>query len=1158
MNSSASLWTLAARRGLRFVTLTALFAGALLAGYPAVASATAAADLTLQVPPGETRLSEIGLSRVAWQSVGKDPVWMPPGWRGHFDEATGISCQNAGQLLGREALLMHSPWRVPPGRTWVEYQLALPKVTPIRLAFGIAMGPGRVGPELSDGVTFSGALTVAGVETELMRNHYTKESWFDYSFDLSAHAGRVVTLRLQVEPGPKMNSSFDYSYFGDARIIVGDSQPNVAERVQQLTRQRAYQATASASRVALSNTARQGVVPSNLLPFTFNTFNTVEQAGTAWRFIYQGTDARLVYVYEPRTGMLDDFTMQLDDHPPFQPALGGGASVMVEKGGKNVPAPLRGGKILRTELVNGTVMVVWEYPTADEPVRLAWSFRIVGKAMVVSVSSETAGVSSFSLGNVGPVPLRKTLTVPYFDGELCYLPEQNGFVCRMLDWTASNASQCPRGVATYDVKTDGTRNLLCETGYISVSPELGEVLPNIPFAPSPFLATLGPRIMLDVWGHHQGSFAGDAAKLRELKDNGVDHLAIIQHDWQRYGYDVKLPDHLPANPRLGGAEGMRQYGKAANDCGYLWSLHENYIDIYPDAPSYDSSARVLRADGTPSPAWFNEGTRVQSFGLRCDRALGFAKQNSPAVHRDYGTTAAYLDVHTCVPPWHQLDHAATAPMAAMARAKVKFDSELFQFERETHEGPLFGEGANHYYWAGRCDGVEAQVQGGEDHAALLDFDLLKIHPQMVNHGMGYMERWYRGGYQANYGSDAGSIEQLDKYRAMEVAYGHAGFIGDRLTHTVQAVAREHHLMHPVQRLYGTAKPVGIDYEIAGQFVTASVAVVVGDTTRQRIRYDSGLTVWVNWRAAPWPVEGRVLPQWGFLARGPDTEVCTALRDGKFGDFATCPEYVFADARTWFDLPYRHSKKNVEPRLRECRYLGGSRVQVTYEWVVNDTLDADYQCFVHGVNAGATGADHIVFQGDHNLTKPTSQWRPGEVIVDGPHELVVSDAFDSYDLTIGLHQGKRVELQGLEDGFNRIVLAKLQVARQAGRITGITADKIDPASHPRAVREAADFTAHTNPPGTWLDFGPVATDGAVKINRNPDSLVIYPYPRERKFGVSLDVKALAATADLTRLEVRALAAGDSHDLGSVEFKLDNGRLVFAVGTPGAGRYVVRFR
>ena len=87
------------------------------------------------------------------------------------------------------------------------------------------------------------------------------------------------------------------------------------------------------------------------------------------------------------------------------------------------------------------------------------------------------------------------------------------------------------------------------------------------------------------------------------------------------------------------------------------------------------------------------------------------------------------------------------------------------------------KGYNHFYWAGRCDGVEAQVDGGEDHAPLLDFDLLKIHPQMVNHGMGYYERWFRNGYQHHWGRDTGTMEQIDKYRAQELAYGHAGFVG---------------------------------------------------------------------------------------------------------------------------------------------------------------------------------------------------------------------------------------------------------------------------------------------------------------------------------------------------------------------------------------------
>ena len=297
------------------------------------------------------------------------------------------------------------------------------------------------------------------------------------------------------------------------------------------------------------------------------------------------------------------------------------------------------------------------------------------------------------------------------------------------------------------------------------------------------------------------------------------------------------------------------------------------------------------------------------------------------------TTAAYLDVHTCGPPWHQLDHEAGQPMAAMALAKMKFDTQLFQFMRDTHGGPLFGEGCNHFYWAGRCDGVEAQVSGGEEHTPLLDFDLLKLHPQMVNHGMGYYERWYRRGYECQWGRDAGATQQIDKYRAQEVAYGHAGFVGSPQTDNVAWIAREHHLVHPVQRLYGTSKPVEIRYEVDGQMVSASAALVAGETSRQQIRYQSGLRLWVNWRNEPWRVEGRVLPQWGFLALGPGTEVSTALVGGKVASFAECPEYVFADARTDQHVAYLNAMREIEPRLASFKYLGGDRIQVTYEWIV---------------------------------------------------------------------------------------------------------------------------------------------------------------------------------------------------------------------------------
>ncbi len=214
-----------------------------------VASAVSAAetpDLSVPLPPGETLLADIGTYRVCWQSYGQEPVAMPVSWSGHFEPHAGISYQDWGRVLGRRALLLHSPWHVPPGKTWVDYELALPRLEPIRLRFGIAMGPDVAQRDRSDGVTFSCSLTADGREQELMRRHQAEARWLDCDFDLSPYAGKTVVVRLQVEPGPKNNASFDYSFFGDARITVGEGTPQRSEILRRLTTTRAYEATAQA------------------------------------------------------------------------------------------------------------------------------------------------------------------------------------------------------------------------------------------------------------------------------------------------------------------------------------------------------------------------------------------------------------------------------------------------------------------------------------------------------------------------------------------------------------------------------------------------------------------------------------------------------------------------------------------------------------------------------------------------------------------------------------------------------------------------------------------------------------------------------------------------------------------------------------------------
>lgn len=1130
-------------------------------GLVAFSSLVCAATLLAQeaavtLPVGTTRLEDIGLQRVAYASTGGPTVEMPPAWIGNFDPVSGISYQPGDRVLGTSAILLHSPWRVPPGKAWVDYRLRFPETTPIRLSFGIAMRPDMAVPGKSDGVTFGCTLLAGGKEEALLHEHYDKGEWKPFAFDLARYAGQEVVLRLQVEPGPAQDPSFDFSYFGDALIQVGEAGAAKGTEVERLLALKACQAVDAVPLTAVANDPARGIVPPTLLPSAVS----VREADRTWFLKAVAADATVEYAYRPTTGTLDDLTVTVDGGTPFQPAAGGGLWVVAKEGDQAVAA--RVGTLVGVAR-EGTAAIAadWQYDVQGTVCRVRWVFGVVGKALTVAVASDAAVIDRFSLGGLGPVPLRRVIPVPYLPadwspGTVQYLPLEHLFVCRYLDWTQSNASRCPQGDSFYEPRTDGVRNALREFGYIAVSPQVCEVLPGVPFPASPFKELLGPRLLLDVWNQHEGSFQGSAANLLDLKDNGIDHVAIINHVWQRFGYDVKLPDHIPADPGLGGDEGMRIFGAAANQCGYVWSVHENYIDIYPDAPSYDATARVLRADGTPSPAWFNAGTGVQSYGLKCNRALGYAQQNTPEIHRRYATTAAYLDVHTCVPPWHQLDHEASQPLAAMMQAKVRADRELFQYMRDTHGGPLFGEGHNHFYWAGLCDGVEAQVSGGENHTPFLDFDLLRLHPQMVNHGMGYYERWFTGGYEHRFGRDTGTLEQIDKYRAQELAYGHAGFVGAAQVDNVQWVAREHHLTYPVQRLYGNARVTDIRYEVAGRLVPGGIALALGNTLRQRITYDSGLRLWVNWGATPWTVEDRVLPTWGFLALGPGTEVHTSLQEGRFADYAECPEFVFADARTHVDMPYRKAALDVEPRLREFTYLGERRIRVTYEWQVKQELPQDYHCFVHFRNEADTRNRGIVAQQDHALPRPTSTWRKGDVVVDGPYEIELpEDSPAAYDLVIGLHDGPRVALKGLEnDGY--IYLAQLLLTRTDGKITSISQGDLT-AVAARLHAGQADFTVRLNPPGTWADFGNVATDGSVKVNRAADRLTLFPYPRERVFQVALDLRRLlpGVTIDPAKVRAEAGAAGTAAPLGVVPVTVVDGRITFSVGQPGAGRYVL---
>ena len=1112
---------------------------------PASLDRASSDTMWVKLPQGATSLIDIGIYRIGYRRYGREPVDMPMSWRGFFTPDAGLAFQQIRQD-GKPGLLLHCPWLGGTGAAFVEYFLDLPKVTPIRLEYAICMRPDVVGK--SDGVTFSASVSCDGATKELMKKHFAVGEPESYAFDLSKYAGRRIVLRIQTEPGPAKSAGFDFSRFLDPRIVVGKAIDRSDDCVARMTGTKAYALLSKASLLNVANRSGQGIAPSCKLPHS----NSVEQSGANYVLSYKGEDGRIVYQYSPRDGSLNDVIARVDQSKPFRPCCGGGIFFEVD----SAIVPPKTAELVSHKREGKCVVAVWKYATGDQTATVEWRLRIRGKALVVQAASDDLTISKFSLGCVGAVDFRTEIPIPYLGYQSAYyLPAQNAFALGYIDWTKSHASHSPGMESTYIKKLDGKRNALRESGYVSLSSDIDEVLPNIPHAPSPYMGLLGPRMMVDIWG---GMYEEDAKMLEEYKRYGLSEIAIIKHSWQCYGYDVKLPDHLPANAHLGGDEKMKILAATAKRLGYVFSLHENYIDFYPDAPSWNPKDVVLTPKGEFSKAWYHKGTKVQSFAMKTNRMLHYAAQNSPEIHRRFGTTASYLDVHTCVPPWHHVDYQADQELAGTYAAKVKYHRKLFQFERDTHKGPLFGEGNNQFFWAGQVDGVEAQVRGGEDHDVFVDFDLLKLHPQMVNHGMGYYTRWLRTRRETKWGVAAPTPLQMDKYRAQELAYGHAAFVGSQIWRNLPLVIREYYLCQPVQALYGDAKATEIRYEVDGRFVSSSVAVVAGVLDRLRVKYDSGLTLHVNLGDDDWAVGAVVLPPFGFLAAGPDTVVYTAKRDGILVDYAETAKGLYVDSRTQIVAPWTMGQKKVEPRLKSLKYLGGRKFQITYEWVINDTFDKDLHCFVHFCAEDADRDDKIVFQNDHKLPTPTSQWKPGMVLTDGPYtiEIPAGAGAKEFDILVGLHKGGRVKLVGVEAGSARINIGRLVVKRKNGAVAGVAAEGVSDLAE-QQTQSRRQFTDRMNTAGKAVDFGPATTNGSFALRKRRDRLELLPFPRDKKFRIELDLQQILGTKEIPKVHIEAEDAKGNR-VARVSSEIRDAKLVFLAGVPGAAKYVIRYR
>jgi hypothetical protein len=1078
-------------------------------------------SLTLPLSHGTNQLVAAGRYRVGIQMIGKAVRWLPIGWSGHFATPEGISYTPWNQQAGRQTLLVHPPWRGGTGDTIVEYDLALPNERPITFKTGIAMWEQNT--EKSDGVTFRAKLIVDGQTLPIFDQNYKGTTWRDYSFDLSRWAGRTVILRLESNPGPANDPSFDFGLFGDPQVIVGQATPG-----DEMARLVAKSAPSDADVSVYANDNTVGVRPTTPPGFK----NSVSKQGDIFVFESRSGADTLTYKWDPAQQYLsgltavfrkDDFVCCNDSGPRFPDGNPAQRSL--------VSASLDGDK----------AVVVEKYTGANAAVTLTVTASIAGNSLMVDTVADQPGVSALAYGAFSRMNWRRTVNTPYLTfGEIMYLQDSRAFASFLPDWTASQASSMETRQVHYDPLTDKRYNKLSERVCITVAPHYAGVLPNLPNPPSPYLKDLSDRVIADIWG---GTFTDNEAWLHDLASYGVENIAIFNHDWQRGGYDNEYPTVLPARKEYGGDEAMKKYADTAKALGYRFGLHENYVDFYPNSEAWNPDDVALDSNGKMVPAWKNI---IQSYAYKPTAIVPYAEKYGPQIHDRFGTSDCFLDVHSAVPPWFHVDARATEPGAGTFEAVRQAHIGLWKAERAIHGGPVFGEGANHFFWSGYLDGTEAQVGGGEDQPLLLDFDLLKIHPLQLNHGMGYIERWLRTGYNTDWSVVTGQMPKRDRYRAMQVAYGHAGYMAAQVWKLLPHAVREYYLTRPVMQRTTLAKVERIEYEANGKMVSADVAAVFGGLGRAHIRYDNGFEVWSNISDTDWKVGDSVIPANGYLAKGPGIVSGTTVRQGQVSDYRDGDGVVFADGRC-HDERGNAFNPVAEVSLADATVTGPRSFRVTYKFAVKQAIKGDCIAFVHFTNEGSDRPDKISFQQDHSPKTPTSQWKPGDVILDGPWDITMPDGAKpgDYPLLIGLvNPDGRLRMIGNDDGGTRYLLATVTL-----KADGLT---ITPAGPPKPVPGPTAAELRINAGRAPIDFGKIITCGCVALKPGDGSAELISVPHDDKFPVSLRTNRIDPKwrAGTTRCEAID-AAGKS--LGAVALKVDGDTVTFEVGQPGAVKY-----
>ncbi|HOW18745.1 MAG TPA: hypothetical protein PLC79_06875, partial [Phycisphaerae bacterium] len=521
---------------------------------------------------GGVALANLPVRRAVILVFGQKALVMPVGWSGAEDRSRGSVAWDQRIDRGgvRQALGIHPPYyEGHAGTAVIEFPLSLPAGQPVRLRFANAIRDHHPeqGETPSDGVTFR--VRVAPFDAPpgelgevLFERHTDAKVWQDGEADLGRFAGQRIRLQLESHPGPNNNTNCDQSYWAEPTVIAG--------------------APPKPSPFPPENGAASRLI------------GTLEHHGRRYD----------VHLWPGRRGLLDAVVGFSD-----------GEKRLLFRGFRL--------RVLGDALENpfaSTALVETREEPADHGYRIRHHFRSwAGEFDVIGEIRAEAGALRvrFAMENA-PAPrpwrvacLEDVAAGPWTEQATRVYAGQGNVICK------PEAFELPfdgHRLSTSFVGFDFANGLAMVQG-VDVPPDRLAVDPNareytlhsphaqtltfIPAAnvwqgvqiwrdinglkPAGGVRKLAGRFVFDLWG---GRYADSTAALRRAFRYGLTESVVVWHNWQRWGYDNRLPDIYPPNPKLGTPAEFRDLARVCRDNGVLFAPHDNYIDYYPDADGY--------------------------------------------------------------------------------------------------------------------------------------------------------------------------------------------------------------------------------------------------------------------------------------------------------------------------------------------------------------------------------------------------------------------------------------------------------------------------------------------------------------------------------------------------------------------------------------------